>query len=154
MPPKEVDKKRSIGTYEDKCLKLITRADKFAQDNVAGLTETGKKQAEGHIKAIEEQFDRMNKRWEDEFRAELETTDENLHDELAEKVDETSDKVDKAIQMLYSLIDKPLASASALDPRVLKPDKSWNPGILAASSNLEEYNAWEEIFMAQYFAHE
>ena len=113
MPPKEVDKKRSIGTYETKCIKLITRADKFAQDNVGGLSETGKKQAEGHIKAIEEQFDRMNKRWEDEFRAELETTDENLHDELAEKVDETSDKVDKAVQMLYSLIDKHSGGISA-----------------------------------------
>ena len=151
MPPKEVDKKRSIGTYEDKCLKLITRADKFAQDNVAGLTETGKKQAEGHIKAIEEQFDRMNKRWEDEFRAELETSDETLHDELAEKVDETSDKADKAVQMLYALIDKPLGGISApVSAKSLKMEVSFKPNILAASSNLEEFNAWHSSFVAHH----
>ena len=111
-----VDKKRSMGTYEGKCLALIGEAGKFAEENAAGLSETGRKLAEAHIKAIQDQFDRMNKRWEDHFKTELEDKDENLHDELDKKVTETRLAVNKAMDNLHKLIDKPLASSNtALD---------------------------------------
>ena len=146
-----VDKKKSINKYKDHCQREIVKAEKFAGDNTGGLTESGKERAKGYIKDLQDQWDRMKKRWHVDFETQLEDEDEKLHDELEIIVNATSDKVDSAVAMLYDLIDKQLATNatnSASDPKALKLDKSWNPGILAASSNLEEYNAWEEIFMA------
>ena len=145
-----VDKKKSITTYEGKCLSLIVKANKFAEDHKDGLTETGQKQAEGHIKGLQEQFDRMNKRWEDDFKAKLEEEDEKLHDELDKKVNETQDKVDKMVELLYKLIDKVTVAASA-SGKMLKLDNSFkpNPG-LTVENTLEEFNAWNSSFVAHY----
>ena len=145
-----VDKKKSITTYEGKCLSLIVKAEKFAEDHKEGLTETGQKQAEGHIKGLQEQFDRMNKRWEDDFKAKLEEDDEKLHDELDKKVNETQDKVDKVVEMLYKLIDKVTVAASA-SGKMLKLDNSFKPDPgLVVENTLEEFNAWYSSFVAHY----
>ena len=43
-----VDKKKSINKYKDHCQREIVKAEKFAGDNTGGLTESGKKRAEGY----------------------------------------------------------------------------------------------------------
>ena len=152
MPPKEVDKKRSINTYESKCLGLIGEADDFASTNTGGLTNTGMERAKMHIKRINDQFSRMETRWEDDFKAKLEAEDPTLHDELEKRVIEVGTKVGKSIDVLYQLMDKPVitSSTSASAAKSLKMEVSFKPTVLAASSNLEEFNAWHSSFVAHH----
>ena len=67
-----VDKKKSINKYKDYCQREIVKAEKFAGDNTGGLTESGKKRAEGYIKDLQDQWHRMEKRWHDDFKTLLE----------------------------------------------------------------------------------
>ena len=147
-----VDKKRSIRQYETNCTGIITKAEKFAGDNIGGLTDVGKKRAENYLKELQEAFERMDKRWEDKFRPELEDTDEKLLIELEEKVSGVRDKVDKTVETLFNLLEKPslgLASAgppsSKSAPRMVT---NFKPDILPSSAYLNEFNSWEKAFLA------
>ena len=130
-------------------------AMKFLDDNKDGLTTRNVPTAEAHSKAIQNQFSKMENKWQNDFLDEVMEKDENLFEELSKKVKDTSNQVnicinaiDKAIRDFDLGTVASSASVSASAPRTLKPDKYWNPGILSASSNLEEYNAWEETFLA------
>ena len=105
-----------------------------------------------HIKRINDQFSRMETRWEDDFKATLEAEDPTLHDELEKRVIEVGTKVGKSIDVLYQLMDKPVitSSTSASAAKSLKMEVSFKPTVLAASSNLEEFNAWQNSFVAHH----
>ena len=143
-----VDKKKSINTYQTNCLTVIASAEEFAGENAHGFTEAGKKQAEKHIAKCEEKFDRMSKRWEDVFKAELEGVDDNVHDELEAIVNATGEKIDKITKTLYRLMDKPTIATETVASKTLKLETGFKPPILLASNNLEEFNSWQKTFLA------
>ena len=151
MAPKK-DPKKSIAKYESLCSGIVVKAETLVGSNPNGLTDRGKTRAEGYIKELEDQYGRMTKRWHEEFEVQLEDEDEDLHDELFAKITATGIKVDKIKDTLYDLMDKDLASNEdiASETRSLKMETSFKPQILAASSNLEEFNAWERSFLAHH----
>ena len=162
MPPKKPNPKNSIGSYDGKCTALATEADNFVGANAAGLTEGGMKRAAMHVEDLRNQFARMDKRWEDDFKAELEANDPGLHDELEARVVEAGNRVKKAVEVVLELMDKPVLTAVAANggaggsgARAVPPsrstpkmDTSFKPEVLTASSTLEEYNGWESNFLA------
>ena len=153
MPPKTVDKKRSIGQYEGRCSSLIAEAENFNGANNAGLTVVGMERAKMHVADLKAQFSRMELRWENDFKAELEESDQTAHDDLENRVYETGKKIRKVVDVLFALMEKPMLSSSATPPAAVskshpKMDTGFKPALLPASSNLEEYNKWEKDFLS------
>ena len=88
----------------------------------------------------------MSKRWEDEFKARLEDTNKKLHDDwMPEWVENTGELIDKIIKTLYAIMEKPVP-VNKLTPKL---DNSFKPSVLANSSNLNEFNAWEKDLLTQ-----
>ena len=154
MPPKEVNHKRSIAAYETKCNGFINGAETFAGANFAGLTIVGLERAKLHVQDLTDQCSRMETRWEDEFKGQLEAENTPLHDELEARVTSAGQKVRKAIDILYELMEKPTmaSSASVASTPKAKPkmDNSFKPPVLAASTTLEEFYTWEAHFLGHF----
>ena len=114
------DHKKSINTYERHCNDKITKAEKFLADNAGGLTARTVSDAEAHIKSLNDQFERLNKRWKDELMNKVLEENEALHDELDKKVLDMETKVDKCVERFDKLL------------------KDYDLGIGAASAEVED----------------
>ena len=148
------DPKRSIATFERRCQDLISKAERFINDHkVSGLTIRTSKFAEAHVVGLEEQFQRMNKKWQDELEDKAFEDSETLHAELDKRVTETKNQVDKCVEDLQKMLEKNDSStvaAAAVASKALKLDNSFKPQILPASSNLEEFYSWERSFLGHH----
>ena len=120
MPPK-VDPKRSIGQYDGKCKILIGKATAFKDANPIGLTEAGRKKANDLREDLRNQFKRMETKWEENLKPDLEATDQNASDALDKRVADAGEAVDQAIDILDELLDMPtLGSASSASPSTVQ----------------------------------
>ena len=113
-------------------------------DHKAGLTPRAIKIAEGHVEGLEAQFQRMNKKWQDELEDKAFEDSETLHEELDKKVIDTKGQVDKCVEELQKMLEKnDSALVTAVAPKAMKQDNSYKPEVLLTSNNLEEFNAWQ-----------
>ena len=148
------DPKKSLTTYASLCDGKLAKANKFLDDNAAGLTSRTVVTAEAHAKAIQDQFSKMENKWENSFLDEVMDKDENLFNELSKKVKDTGDQIDKCVcaidKMLKEYDSGTGATASASAKASLKQDNSYKPEVLLASNNLEEFNAWQRTFEAHH----
>ena len=164
MPPKEpvgVDPKRSIASHKRWVTNAVGRAEKFLGGNPNGLTSPRHvKDAEKLIVEIEEKLSGLEKKWTDVLSPQLEANDpDGLFDGLDADVLDTSEQANIWISGLKNaVIDyeatvapaEAAAAAPAAPKRELKLNTAFKPSILARSSNLEEFRAWEDSFRGHY----
>ena len=141
--------KKSLTKYSSLCDEKVNKALKFIDDNKDGLTTRTLPIAEAHAKVIQDQFSKMEKKWQDDFMDEV-MDDDTLYDELSNMVKIASTKVEKCVDKLTKILKEydlgTGASASSLT-KSPKMDNSFKPPILPASSNLEEFYSWEAQFL-------
>ena len=140
--------KKSLSNFEWRCLDLVKKAEKFIEDRKDnGLSPRNMKVAEGHVEDLKDQFRRMNKKWQDDLEEKVFNDDENLHEELNNKVKDTKALVDKCVEDLENMLDKNESGASVQKAMKLENSFKPNPG-LTISNTLEEFNAWKRAFVA------
>ena len=144
------DPKKSLSNFEWRCLDLVRKAEKFIEDRKDnGLSPRNMKVAESHVEDLKDQFRRMNKKWQDDLEEKVFNDDENLHEELNNKVKDTKALVDKCVEDLENMLDKNESGASVQKAMKLENSFKPNPG-LTISNTLEEFNAWKRAFVAYY----
>ena len=147
------DPKRSLTKYSSLCDEKVNKALKFLDDNKDGLIARTLPIAEAHAKTIEDQFTKMENKWQNDFMDEVvDKEDDNLYDELSNMVKVTSTKVDKCVERLNKILKEyDLGTGATLAlTKSPKMDNSFKPSTLPASSNLEEFYAWERSFLGHH----
>ena len=164
MPPKEpvkVDPKRSVASHKRWVTNAVGRAEKFLGGNPNGFTNPRDiKDAEKLVAEIEEKLSGLEKKWTDILSPQLQDDDpDGLFDTLDADVLDTSEQANTWISGLKNAVEDyeataapaaAAAAAPAAPKKELKLNTAFKPSILARSSNLEEFHAWENSFRGHY----
>ena len=150
--------KRSITRFHGLVKTLVNEAKTYANTHNGGLTEGGKRQANDLVDKLNDQFSRMKKRWDD--LSHLEVDEEKTYTDLELKFNDCRQGTEEAKNGLYGIIDKPTLNVAVAPPQPLpqaaraapKMVTHFRPGIMQASFNLNEFNAWEKSFLGYFDA--
>ena len=144
------DYKRSIVSFERYCNDKVVEADKFMEDHQAAQSMSSilLNQGKDMIPRLEEQFRKMENKWQDEVFEKVEGAD---FEDLEKRVTEMRSKVKKCKEDLTKFLDKFDTTVSDAAPKVHKLDSSFKPKPeLTASNTLEEFGAWHRSFVSYY----
>ena len=151
------DPKKSLTKFSSLCDEKVMKAIKFLDINKDGLTARTMSVAEAHAQAVEDQFSKMEKKWQDDFMVEVmdRDDDDKLYNELSSMVKVTSAKVDECVEKLDKILKEydsgTGAALATLVPKAMKLDNSFKPDTsLTFENTLEEFNAWQRSFVAHY----
>ena len=159
MPPKEDrNAKNSIQGYVNACRRKISKADEFMKEfedgDVMSNDEDG--EANGMIKSLKEQFERLELDWQNNLQNTCEVTD---FVSLQEFVGRTEEEINKCIKDIRAFVRKHKANTANAVSAATTPTNNSTPRFdtslkpnqnLLASCNLEEFNMWVDQFTAYF----
>ena len=144
-----VDPKTSMNSHAGHVKGKVEKLRKFMEDNKDGLTSRTEKRAEALMDEVTQMYTSMENKWLTQLMDKVQ--DETLLTELTKKLEDSSKMADDVVADITKMLkdyDNSLASASGgisapVSAKSLKMEVSFKPTVLAASSNLEEFNAWQ-----------